>query len=56
MTQFAVCDKEEAVIAIIKQYKRVNEIEISLYKFKNGTSIEKRIQGGMFFDAVFFRH
>lgn len=53
MTQFAVCDKEEAVIAMIEQYKRVNEIDISLYKFKNGISLEKRIQMGIFFDAVF---
>lgn len=53
MTQFAVCDKGEAVIRVIEQYKNVNEMDILLYQFKDGISIEKKIQLGMFFDAVF---
>ncbi len=53
MTRFAVCDKEEAVIRVIDQYRKANEMDITLYPFKDGTSLEKRIQLGMFFDVIF---
>lgn len=41
MTRFAVCDKEEAVIRVIDQYRKANEMDITLYPFKDGTSLEK---------------